>query len=241
MWFYENFCIFVGDKAMNIFKRTYIWCKRFRYRKGYGVHSPFAFSLMQDVIHERRTYYAYRDLRWVRKEAPAQLPRYPQRIDKLLFRLVNYLSPAYVLEVGTGSGISLHYLAAGRRGAQVVSLCGPEADERVLELTASCPNAELLAGNELDLLAEELRLHEVVDFLHVAHTEHCREVVARCLDRVDGRSLFVIEGIHRTSDKLAWWKELQEDARTGITFDLYELGLIFFDKTKYKQHYVVNF
>lgn len=226
---------------MNIFKRTYIWCKRFRYRKGYGVHSPYAFSLMRDVILERGTYYAYSDLRWVRKEASARLPRYAQRIDKLLFRLVNRTAPTYILEVGTGSGISLHYLAAGRRGAQVVSLCGERPDERVAELISSCPNAELLEGNELEVLAEELRLHETIDFLHVAHTEHYREVVSRCLRQVNDRSLFVIEGIHSSPDKHSWWKELQEDARTGITFDLYDLGLIFFDKTKFKQHYVVNF
>ena len=27
----------------------------------------------------------------------------------------------------------------------------------------------------------------------------------------------------------------------GITFDLYDLGIIFFDKTKIKQDYIVNF
>jgi adenylosuccinate synthase len=37
------------------------------------------------------------------------------------------------------------------------------------------------------------------------------------------------------------WKRLQEDERVGITFDLYDLGLLFFDKTKIKQHYIVNF
>ena len=32
---------------------------RFRYRCGYGVHSPFAFSLITDVIYEKMPYYAY--------------------------------------------------------------------------------------------------------------------------------------------------------------------------------------
>ena len=37
------------------------------------------------------------------------------------------------------------------------------------------------------------------------------------------------------------WNQLKEDERVGVTFDLYDLGLLFFDKTKIKQHYIVNF
>ena len=40
-------------------KRPFIWLSRFRYRCGYGVHSPFAFSLITDVIYEKMPYYAY--------------------------------------------------------------------------------------------------------------------------------------------------------------------------------------
>lgn len=36
-------------------------------------------------------------------------------------------------------------------------------------------------------------------------------------------------------------EQLKEDERVGVTFDLYDLGLLFFDKTKIKQHYIVNF
>lgn len=39
----------------------------------------------------------------------------------------------------------------------------------------------------------------------------------------------------------ALWKKIQQDDRTGITFDLYDLGIVFFDRTKIKQHYLVNF
>ena len=33
-------------------KRPFIWLSRFRHRCGYGVHSPFAFSLITQVIYE---------------------------------------------------------------------------------------------------------------------------------------------------------------------------------------------
>ena len=37
------------------------------------------------------------------------------------------------------------------------------------------------------------------------------------------------------------WKRLKTDDKVGITFDLYDVGILFFDKTKIKQHYIVNF
>ena len=50
-------------------KRPFIWLSRFRYRCGYGVHSPFAFSLITDVIYEKMPYYAYDLLKVEQKKA----------------------------------------------------------------------------------------------------------------------------------------------------------------------------
>ena len=44
-------------------KRPFIWLSRFRHRCGYGVHSPFAFNLITQVIYESTPYYKYKDLR----------------------------------------------------------------------------------------------------------------------------------------------------------------------------------
>ena len=43
-------------------KRPFIWLSRFRHRCGYGVHSPFAFNLITQVIYESTPYYKYKDL-----------------------------------------------------------------------------------------------------------------------------------------------------------------------------------
>ena len=54
-------------------------------------------------------------------------------------------------------------------------------------------------------------------------------------------SVFVIEGIRYTSRMRAVWKRISRHEKAGITFDLYDLGIIFFDKTRIKQDYIVNF
>ena len=53
---------------MGCIRSAWIWCKRFRHRKGYGVHSPFAFNLITWVIYEKLPYYKFPELKRKRKE-----------------------------------------------------------------------------------------------------------------------------------------------------------------------------
>ena len=83
-----------------------------------------------------------------------------------------------------------------------------------------------------------------VDFLYLhdyRHPDFVEEVFRICSARTRGKSVFVIEGIRYTPQMSALWKRMKQDGRAGITFDLYDLGIIFFDKTKIKQDYIVNF
>lgn len=226
---------------MNILKRVYIWCCRFRFRKGHGVHSPFAFELITDVIEECRPYYAYQELKEQREHLPYKSQVYPERVDKLLFRLVNRFQPTDILEVGTGSGLSLLYMASGKWGTRCVSLCGEKVAAEALDLVERCNNVTLHVGPLTDTLGKELDATPNIGLLHIAHTDDYEWVFEQCVGHVESDTLFVIEGIHQDKDKSRWWSRIVTDERTCVTFDLYEVGLVFFDRSKNKQHYVVNF
>ena len=72
---------------MLLLTNPYIWLRRIRHRKGYGVHSPFAFDFIKQVLEEHDAYYAYSvidsRLRWWQRF------RY-RRHQHLLFRLRNF-------------------------------------------------------------------------------------------------------------------------------------------------------
>lgn len=76
--------------AMILFQNPVIWFRRVRHRKGYGVHSPFAFNFVTGVLYNKDMYYAYepmeRDLRWWQKGRVRSLRR-------LAFRLSDYRRP----------------------------------------------------------------------------------------------------------------------------------------------------
>lgn len=204
-----------------ILKRPFIWLGRFRHRCGYGVHSPFAFNLITQVIYECTPYYKYQDLAAEQKKLAPQKDKHwmyeSMKIKRLLFRLVNYTQPDTIVDAGMLAASSL-YLKAGKEGADYTS--ASELSELFLE-----------SGVPVGFL-----------YLHdYRRPDFVEEVFRICAARTTGKSVFVIEGICYTPRMKALWKRMQQDEHVGITFDLYDLGILFFDKTKIKQDYIVNF
>ena len=111
-----------------------------------------------------------------------------------------------------------------------------------LYLKAGKEGADYTSASDLSELFLESGVP--VDFLYLhdyRHPDFVEEVFRICSTRTRGKSVFVIEGIRYTPQMFALWKRMKQDGRVGITFDLYDLGIIFFDKTKIKQDYIVNF
>lgn len=202
-------------------KRPFIWLKRFRHRCGYGVHSPFAFDLITNVIYEKTPYYSYHTLaervqQTPKKEKGAWL-RTPLKVNRLLFRLANRIQPQVTVHVGIPTASCL-YLKAGCKMAQHIDL-------NKNEIATFTPPA-------------------TIDFLYLDASltaAELNEACSRLMPHVSPRGICVVGGIHYSNSRLRCWKKWENDEQTGISFDLYDVGLFFFDKEKIKQHYIVNF
>lgn len=199
-------------------RRIGTWIGRFRYRSGYGVHSPFAFRMLTEVIHQTFPYYAYDPLRQEEKrrarQEPRQWRRESLRVKRLLFRLANEVQADYLFDIGRPAASSLYLQAARRRATYHTA-----TSEEDLFLEADEP-------------IHLLYLHDY------KHPEWVEQAFHLCAPRTESRSLFVIEGIGYTPQMRALWRQLQQDERVGITFDLFDVGLLFFDRSMNKQHYV---
>lgn len=226
--------------VINSFKRTWVWCRRFRNRRGYGVHSPFAFNLITWIIYEKQPFYAYKELNGIRKDLSNAGERLnPVRVDELLFRLVNNMYPKNILEIGTGSGLSTVYIARARKKASVTTFDLKTVKNAERLFTGY--NIAYRTGEINRLVADYLDALRPVDFVHLNERKPLPGIYERLQSKVHCNSLFVIEGIHASRDMRDWWDGVVADERTGITFDLYDVGLVFYDKTKIKQHYIINF
>ncbi|MGL5273104.1 MAG: hypothetical protein ACRC8J_06435 [Phocaeicola sp.] len=141
----------------------------------------------------------------------------------MLFRLVNYYQPRTLIEVGVGNGSSMNYMRAANKKMESTTLKGRDVNYM------------------LPRLDRTLVEYQKLDCLHIGHTPYYKEAFELALPYVTTNSLFIVGGIHDSKEKRRWWREIQKDKRVGITFDLYDVGLVFFDMGRHKQHYVINF
>lgn len=94
-----------------------VWLRRIRHRKGYGVHSPFAFNMLTQVIYAPGQYYAYRELNALFSLRDRLMRPRRRAVDRLLFRLSNALQPSTFCLLGA-SERALRHVEAGCSSAR---------------------------------------------------------------------------------------------------------------------------
>lgn len=137
-------------------KRTAVWISRFFHLKGNGVHSPFAFDFICEVISNTAQYYAYSDLSSQLKAMSLQ----QRKQAKLLFRLSNRVQPEEIILPEAYAAME-DFVRAGCRKATITraSLANlvettPPTPRRRLIIAAS--PAELTAAIEPWLQSDSL-------------------------------------------------------------------------------------
>lgn len=217
------------------------WIRRKRNSHGYGVQSPTDFYFVQHVLREEMPYYGYHELQQAEGRFPISQPQYAMPINRMLFRLANYVHPQQMIEVGTGSGLAAYAMAMAVPSGRCTTIDSPHQQAgEVASALAHLEQVTVLNGDEMALYSQLLQQVDAVELLHVAYTSHYREVVEMALPRVTDRSLFIIEGIDADADKRIWWRALQESQLTGVSYDVGSVGLLFFDKARYKDMYWVS-
>lgn len=63
----------------------------------------------------------------------------------------------------------------------------------------------------------------------------------RYVDALTPNGVLVVEGIHESDICYRFWKQIVDDTRAITSFDIYDVGVVFFDLKKPKNHYNITF
>jgi len=238
---------------------------------GYGVHSPFIFQFTHYVLHEKNSFYKFEQIEKLRKDlyndnriisitdlgtrndrksTIASIAHHSLKSAKyaqLLFRIAHYFKAEQVLELGTSLGISTSYLATCSSNIHCISMEGcPEiakiAKENINKLDIK--NIEIVVGNIDETLEMTLEKFNFLDIIFIDANHKYEAIVTyfeKCLPKITNNSIIIIDDIYWSKGMENAWKFVQNHPSVNTTIDLFEMGIVFFNKDLKKKHYKMRY
>lgn len=162
-------------------------------------------------------------------------------LGRMLFRLVNFMQPKNMLELGTSLGLSACYQGAPVPNSRFITLegCPATADiakENLLKLNISHIN--IVVGKFEDTLPQVLAGFTNLDYCFVDgnHTfAATMDYFNRLLPFANEHSVFVFDDIHWSQSMEDAWKMICEHPQVTLCVDIFFVGMVFFRKSEKKQ------
>ncbi len=149
-----------------------------------------------------------------------------------------------VVELGTSLGVTTAYMAAMDKRNKVITYEGCPAVAEIAKenwKALGIKNIDCRVGEiTADMLDRDLERVDVA-FIDANHTYAGTRAYFNVLaEKVHAKSVIVVDDIHYNKEMEKAWHEICEDERVTSTMDLYQMGLVFFDKDYWKRDYRIR-
>lgn len=213
---------------MKSIKRIYIWLSRITHCRGFGVQSPSAYRFIRYVISEHYPYYAYADL----AKEYADVDWLTRKKMEFYLRLANFRQPNVVSNVmcvansndcscSDDTNIFKKYVERGCRKSRLVRV--------------------LVDSVQDDAYLSDVLGNAPVELLRITSQSCSETLLSAVLRHTDVNSIVVVEDIGSDQRAMHLWQKLQESNLVSVSYDMYYLGVAFFDTKRIKANYIVNF
>ncbi|MDB5061178.1 MAG: SAM-dependent methyltransferase [Mucilaginibacter sp.] len=247
---------------------------RFKSKNRHGLHSPFIYRLVDEVIYDNRHKEVYdiveaqrnhllTDDRMItvtdlgagshvnnnKQKRISDITTNalkPPKLAKLLYRLVAFIKPTNIIELGTCLGITTVYLQHAAPNAKVYTLEGcPETAGIAKEVfkKAGLNDIEVITGNFDDTLGGVLDSQEKLDFVYI-DGNHQRDATLRyfewCLPKVHEDTMLIFDDIYWSKGMKQAWEQIKAHPQVTATVDLFWIGLVFFKPGQAKEDFKIR-
>lgn len=249
---------------------------RLKAKGRHGIHSPFVYSFIGDVLRNTapqpelqqleqlandlrnsRTMIEVTDFgaftrnkkfttRFRRVGDIARLSGTPPKIGRLLFNMLRYYKPEYILELGTSFGISTLYMALANANAKISTIEGCANTAEIAQKNFSrmkLHNIKMHVGEFGGLLSKVTEKIPRLDFVFI-DGNHRKEPTIKyfeaCLEKKHNDTIMVFDDIYWSKGMHQAWDQIKSHPEVTVSIDLYRLGIIFFRKELSKQDFVLR-
>ncbi len=244
--------------------------------KGHGIHSPFVYDFVRHVLSSKTPVsnaIAIESIRACLLEnseeiavtdfgaggegrlsqtktvsAIAKRSLKPKKYAHLLYNIVSFYKPAYIIELGTSLGITTAYLAFANPGARLVTFEGSSKVAAIAKTnfkSLGLENIEQVVGNFDSTFPHFLLGTDEIDFIFFDGNHRKRPTLqyfTSAIATASGKSIFVFDDIHWSEEMEEAWEIIKQNDAVTLSIDLFFIGLVFFNPdVKIKQHFKIRY
>lgn len=213
---------------MSVFR----WLQRKRQAKGYGVHSPFAFDLITNVIRSGYMYNAFSDIREI-LEKNHQDTSLITDFNFLSFRLVHHFQAKHILEIHSGKGMNTLFITAPHSGIHCVCIENNPEETGMARQLLKHRNRNIEIKPEIHL--NEMHAFDAI-FINLKH--NCIPSLEMLFELSHEKTFWVIHSIRDRASK-QFWRNIVKDKRARTTVDMKHTGIVFLQSSYHKSNYFI--
>ena len=164
---------------------------------------------------------------------------------QLIFRTALSQKPNVVVELGTSLGLTTAYLSKAAGSGVCHSFDGCKAVvEKAKEVAHNCgtfDNTIFHVGNISETLPGVLKDIDSVDvaFMDANHTKEATlEYYSFIEPKLSNNSVLIMDDIHSSEGMKEAWNEIRQKEKARVSFDMYGLGIIYYDEKLAPKHYI---
>ncbi len=241
-----------------------------------GIHSPFVFELYNKVIAGSAMYYEFIPIEHLRERLLhtketievtdfgaggkstgitqtrkvkhiARKSAIPAKEGRLLFRLVNFMQPRNIIEMGTSLGISTLYQYKACPDAKLITMEGSRGTSTFAGINFKILQADTIrrvVGDFAETLPEVIKNLSFVDYVFFDgnhRKEATIEYFHQFLPFASENAVFVFDDIRWSQGMKEAWEEIIKEPKATVTVDLFSIGLVFLNRAQKKQDFVLRY
>ena len=238
----------------------------------HGVHSPFVYSLVTKCFYDKKKYEAYKHISNYKKKllkhkesilvtdlgAGSQVMKQKKRAitdiaknagttkkrAKLLYRIITYLKPNSILELGTSLGIATHAMSLANEEATITTIEGcPNISEFSIAnfKKHQLKNIEVLTGDFDDKLKSlSTNTYDFIFFDGNHQKDATLQYFNTLLPTAHNNTVFIFDDIYWSKSMTEAWEIIKQHPNITVTIDTFFWGLVFFRKEQVKEHFFIR-